>query len=509
MTLQLYPFQEKSIEKFLATAKEGYPNVLNADDMGLGKTVQAVALDQRRRKDSIALYHRKTLVVAPLSVLSVWENHFKAWNPSLKTYTVDPKARGDFVAAAQSKKYDVLICHWASLRLMPELQKVKWFHIIADEVHKAKNRKAQQTVSLKKLRAEYKTGLSGTPADNRPDDFWSVLNWLYPTTFSSYWRFFNYHCLVIYHDETGTSCGCNHGHKRPYREVAGTANEDELKKQLAPFYIRRRKEEVLKDLPDKYYSTIQVDLAPQQLRAYREMSKSMLAWVGEHEDQPVAAPIAIAQLTRLQQFACAYGRLETSTKRRRNCVADDCLKAGKCLGHPVTSLRLSDPSSKIDAATELIANNPNEQFVVFGQSKQAINLLAERLRKANETVCLLTGDTPKSDRGTVVERFQTGKARIFAGTIAAGGEGITLTAASRGVFLDRTWSPSHNRQAEDRLHRIGQKNAVHITDIVARGTVDLGRLQQIRLKWAWIKAILGDPLAVQDEFLAWTDDFQE
>jgi SNF2 family DNA or RNA helicase len=119
-------------------------------------------------------------------------------------------------------------------------------------------------------------------------------------------------------------------------------------------------------------------------------------------------------------------------------------------------------------------------------------MLVKRLEAKGVTVATLTGDTKQVDRDGLVQDFQDGKYSIFAATIKAGGVGLTLTAASTVVFLDRDWSPSANRQAEDRLHRIGQKNAVQVIDLIARDTVDLGRLQKVELKWSWLKELLGD-----------------
>lgn len=468
MTLQLYPFQQESVDKL-----EKVPAVLIGDDMGLGKTVQAIALDKRKREMYGPTFRRSgkplTLVVAPLSVLGVWRSHFKEWQPTLEVLQLNPKDRPGFIRSFKEGKADVYLCHWESLRLMPELQDIQWFHVIADEAHRAKNRKSQQTMALKKIHTSHKAALSGTPADNRPDDFWSILNWLYSRTWSSYWRFFNYHVIVKHHNEIG-SCGCPRTHKRPYKEIIGCEHVDELMDQIRPYYVRRLKEEVIKDLPDKYYSTIEVDLTPLQQRSYDDMRKTMLAWVGRHEDEPVAAPVVIAQLTRLQQFACAYAKVDTNTNK----------------------LALTDPSSKLDAVEELILDNPNDQFVVFAQSKQVVNLLANRLWKHKVPTSVLTGDVPHGDRAGLISDFQSERTRVFTGTIAAGGEGITLTSASTVVFVDRAWSPSKNRQAEDRLHRIGQKNSVQVIDIVARGTIDRGRNQQIAMKWDHIRQILGD-----------------
>jgi SNF2 family DNA or RNA helicase len=208
----------------------------------------------------------------------------------------------------------------------------------------------------------------------------------------------------------------------------------------------------------------------------------MLAWVGQHEQEPIAAPIVVAQLVRLKQFALAYAETEEVMVRNK--------ETGELQAK--TRVKLSEPSSKLDVVMDYLEDNPTKQFVVFSESKQAINLLAARLVRANISHVVLTGDTAQAARSNIVDKFQAREVRAFLGTIHAGGEGITLTAADTVIFLDRTWNPSRNRQAEDRLHRIGQRNAVQVIDIVARDSVDGGRLQELNLKWSWLKELLGD-----------------
>lgn len=485
--MELFPFQQVAVDKFLTKR-----HCLLGDDMGLGKTVTAIELDKRRRE--VEAYHNKrdpksmkTLVVTLKSMLGSWEEHFATWNPALRVEVVDPKQRQSFVNACLAGTADVYICHWDILRLVPELQNRKWLHIIADETHKIKNRKAQVSQALKKIPADYKLAMSGTWADNKPDDAWSILNWLYPKHWSSYWRFFNHYVINVWHNKG--ACSCGGFHKSAYREMQGVADAEGLQESLRPFYVRRRKEEVLKDLPQKMYSTVTVDLTPQQRRAYDEMRTNMLAWVGRHEDEPIAAPVVIARLTRLQQFAVAYGQLETKIRRYKDC--EYCQDLPKCQGHEVTVLGLSEPSSKLDAVMDIIESS-NEPIVVFGQSSQVVEMLAQRLKTAKITHCTLTGKVSASGRTKIIGDFQEGKYQVFIGTTAAGGVGITLTYAATIIFIDRLWSPSLNKQAEDRVHRIGQERPVHIIDIVASDTLDRGKLQQIQLKWSWIKEVLGD-----------------
>lgn len=478
--MRLYGFQAWAVDKLVDQRA-----CLIGDDMGLGKTVEALALDLRRRVEQLAgmpQTQHKTLIVTPLTVRTSWEKHIRMMWPEARIVVVDPKNRQDLIDKLK-EPYHYYIVHWEGVRLIDELRQVQWWHVIADEVHRAKNRKAQQTVALKKIRSEWRTGCSGTAADNNPDDLWSVLNWLYPSTWTSYWRFVNYFVKVRSHNkglcnafDPDTGVECMAYHKQGYREVLGVANAEELHEALRPYYVRRLKGEVLRELPPKVYSTITVELYPQQRRIYEQMKHDMLAWIGKHEEEPLAAPIVVAQLMRLQQFALAYADIKT--------VVRD--------GKEERRMTLKTPSAKLDALLEVLVDNPTRQFVVFSSSKQMANLVCDTLARCKITYVPYTGDTTPADRDANVVAFQAGKARVFVGTIQAGGEGITLTAASTVIFLDRVWNPSKNKQAEDRCHRIGQVGSVQVIDIVAKDTVDMGRLQKILLKWEWLRELLGD-----------------
>jgi len=454
---KLFEFQKEDVI-FLGVKSA----VLIANEMGTGKTYEAIVRDLIIREKStdgpFNASQCNTLVVAPLTTLeSTWKFHYNELT-DLHVTMVDPKDRNKSWAEFLSHG-GVFCVHWEALRLMPDLAKLNWTHIIADEVHRAKNRKAQQTRMLKTIPAEFKSGLSGTPVVNRPDEMWSILNWLYPNQYRSYWKFVNMYVEFV--------TEFNKGHQ--YRRILGPKNLDHLHDAIKPFYVRRRKQDVLKDLPEKYYTEIKVSLTPTQRRVYNQMRDEMIAWIGKHEDEVLPAPVVIAQLTRLQQFACAYAEFDTKTGR----------------------IRLSEPSAKLDALEEIL-DDTEEQVVVFSRFKQLISLLGKRLEDRSVPYVGLTGDTPQESRAGLVSKFQRGEARVFIGTIGAGGIGITLHAASTVVFLDRDWSPALNIQAEDRLHRIGQKNAVQVIDIMARNTVDLGRQQRLNMKWEWIRAILGD-----------------
>ena len=442
--MKLYPFQQEDVDKLFQT-----PNRLICNEMGTGKTYEAIALDLAERQGN-----GMTLVVAPLSTLkSTWEDHYRRLT-NLSVITINPKNRRSFIHALELRNHHVYICHWESLRLqdMAVLKKITWNHVIADEVHRIRNRKTAQTQSLKHIKAVHKTGLTGTPVVNSPGDLWSILNWLWPQQYSAYSRFCKEYTESGF-DQFG------------FWKIFAPKNIGKLHKELNPIFTRRRKVEVLRDLPDKYYTTINVDLEPKQRKAYDEMKRSFLAKL-ETEDgnKLLAAPIVIAQLQRLQQLALAY-------------------HDGKVL---------AEPSTKLDALMELIGDSNGKQFVVFSQFKQAIRLVERRLRTKGISYTRVTGDDSPTKRESGIRDFQAGRNQIFLGTIGAGSEGITLTAADTVVFLDKDWVPSKNWQAEDRLHRVGQKNAVQVIDISANRTVDQYKDKKLVYKTDWIRRMLND-----------------
>lgn len=492
--MELFPFQEKTVKRF-----KDQRGVLIAHDMGLGKTVTAIALDAEKR---LKFEHpARTLIICPLAVINSWIEHFKAWAPHLHVLAVDNKNRKPFMELVDytftnGVGYDVFIIHPAAVRLEPDLAKYPWFHVIVDECHCLQDRKASQTKAIKKIKAFYKTGLSGTPVFNKPDDLWSILNWLYPKYWSSYWAYFKRYIKWVEWDG--------------YRQIIGVENEEELQNLIASFYSRIKKEEVAKDLPEKYYSNVKIKLHPQQARAYKQMKKDLLAWIGEHEHQPLPAPVIIAQLMRLQQFASAYAELENYEVEVKTKVDPDQVAYLRSQGvtvygssdgqhhnyytkriEPRVRVKLSEPSSKLDAVMEIIQGT-DQQIVVFSQFSQMVELLAKRLEKANISHGLYTGSVPKEERDQIVDDFQSGKLRVFAGSIKAGGVGLTLTAASTVILLNREWAETLNEQAINRCHRIGSKNAVHVIDVIAEDTLDAQRNLGIANNWSVIKKLLGE-----------------
>jgi SNF2 family DNA or RNA helicase len=469
MAFELYEFQQQDIEK-IERQKAG----AIGSEMGTGKTHEAIALDEAWWKKGAP----PTLVVAPINTFPSWLEKYSMQSPKSDVVVIDRKNRGKFVDDIRKRRGDVFIVHHEALRLMPELAGLNFNTIIADEVHREANRKAQQTRALKKLHANYKLAMSGTMSGDKPQNLWSILNWLYPTFYRSYWNFVK-HYLVT---ETTYPQG--------YQKIVGVKNTDSLKQEMDPWFVRHLKKEqccthhpegVMSWLPDKTYDIMWVDLSPTQKRFYEQMRKNMVAWVNEHEDSPLVASVVVAQLTRLSQMALATPSIDETT--------------GK--------VTLTVPSSKIDAVKEKILDSGEKQFAVFTASKQAAYLAAQEFERADISTRVLSGDTKQTERDAMVQRFVDKDYQVFVGVIQAAGEGIDglQHATDTAFFLDRSWSTIRNQQAEDRLHRGGTKDTVQIIDVMARGTLDWGRKQRLDEKWSWIKQILGDPAKAQAEAL--------
>jgi len=432
-------------------------------------------------------------VVAPLNTHTSWVEKYAMQAPQVDVTVIDRKDRDAFVDAIRLRKGDVFLCHYEALRLMPGLMRYNYQTMVLDEVHRISNRKAGQTRAAFQVgsQAKHRLAMSGTASGDKPQNLWSILHWLWPKYYSSFWRFEREYIDTYFvadpNDEDGG-----------YRKVIGVKNEARLHAQIEPFYIRHLKKQtccshhpngVMSYLPDKTYGRVWVDLSATQRKFYEQMRKQMIAWVGEHENEPLMAGIAIAQMTRLSQMALATPDVHQEWRN----VKDK--KTGIVERKLVDVVTLHEPSSKIAAAQELIEDG-GKPVVVFTSSKQVAYLAQQAFTRAKITSAVLSSDTPQAVRNTMVADFVHGKYMVFIGVIQAAAEGIDglQHATDTAIFLDRSWSTIKNQQAEDRLHRGGTKNTVQIIDIMARSTVDLGRHQTLKAKWTWIKQILGDGL---------------
>lgn len=491
--MELLPHQIEAIEKFSSVKA-----CLVGDSMGVGKTVTGIGRDLGLRKSyGRAGSHIRTLIICQKNGIAVWYRHLLAFGVREEDIlAIDPKNRAPFEKELETgaRGYSYYICHWDVLTKLEDINRpnhIIWDHVIADEAHLGKNRVAARTREWKKLKCRVKTALTGTPADDKPQDIWSILNWLYPKHYRSYWRFFN--TYLEWNDYSG------------FRQVTGVKNIKQLHEEIDPFYIRRTLADVREDMPKKSYSQIEVELTPKQRKAYEQMREFHLARLGDDNDELIA-PIAIAVLQRLQKMALGTVDVEWSRDAWDSYYEalgeyedaiiewEDNGRIGKKPKRPSgPPLVVNEPSPKIDALFDVIETNEEEQFVAFTNYADVANLIEERCKRKKISVSKITGSvTSQTERDAAVANFQSGNNRIFVGTIRAAGTSITLNAAHTLIFVDRDWNPSKNAQAEDRIFRIDNDDLpIQVIDIVAKNTVDEERLEAIGRKASWLRQILG------------------
>jgi SNF2 family DNA or RNA helicase len=492
--MELFGFQHKDCIKLY---KPGLG--LDASEMGTGKTVVAIKLDEWWSRVKVNPHNLPTLVVAPINTFDGWIDRYKDLAPDTDVVVIErtPGGREKFYQDLKAGRGDVFLANYESVRILVEAKKLvdlRFNGIIIDECHRIANRKSQTTRALQLLgrRSRHRLALSGTASGDRPENLWTILNWLQPKTWTSYWRFRKWICIEDYVQRGQNS----------YLQIVGynPVAVAELHRMIGPYYVRHLKRERCCDehpngvqdyLPEKTYSRIWVDLNPSQRRIYEQMRKEMVAWVNEHEDTPLIASVVVAQLVRLSQIALATPEIETWKELVTN------PRTGKA--HEVTKsrVRLALPSAKLEALKELIKDNSGKKFVVFSSSKQMCYLTQRYMKEHGVESFVLSGDTPTAQREGMVRRFVDAspeECQLFISVIKAGGEGIDglQHATDTVVFLDRDPWTIKNRQAEDRLHREGQKDTVQVIDIIARNTLDVGALDRDFTKWATIKRFLGD-----------------
>ena len=418
------------------------------------------------------------LVVAPKTAKAVWTHEFTKWAPHRAVTVVDgsaTKRRQQLEAES-----DVFVVNWEALRIhsriatygstrlgpgenTPKELNRPWRAVVADEAHRAINPKAKQTRALWAIRdtADFAFPLTGTPIADTPDDFWALLHFINPAEWPSRPKFIDRYCETTWNAFGGV-------------DVVGlkATNRQEFYDLTNPRMLRRPKALVLPWLPEKVYEPRMVEMPPKQARAYKQFKEEMVA---DLDGGLGTAFDNLSVLTRLSQLASASLEINEDG-----------------------NIRMVAPSSKVDALVELLEDMGNAPLVVFAQSRQLIDLAAERLERDGITFSTVVGGQSSLIRDTAVEHFMNGDVRVILCTMGAGSESITLTRADTVCFMNRSWSLIENRQAEDRIHRVGQdSNKCVIVDLIAPNTVDEAQHAAVAAKSDRLEEIVRDREALR------------
>ncbi len=430
----LRPYQQVGVRWLYLLAKLGLGACL-ADDMGLGKTIQILSLLLVLRNENRD-QKKPSLLVAPASLLANWASELERFAPSLNALIAHPSAlpAADLMTLAPGRLQDVdlVITSYGSLLRIPWIANASWRLVVIDEAQAIKNPDAKQTRIAKKLKAQAKFALTGTPVENRIGDLWSIFDFMNPGLLGTSKEFSSFIKRLE---------GRTHNPYAPLREL------------VRPYILRRLKTDktVIADLPDKTEVKAFCQLSRKQAALYKQAVEE-LAEALDGADGIRRKGLVLSFLMRFKQI---------------------CNHPSQWLGDGAWSEQDSGKWARLRDIVEVIAAK-QEKVLVFTQFREMTAPLAAFLGSIfGRAGLVLHGETEVKKRRDLVRRFQEDEAvPFFVLSLKAGGAGLNLTAASHVVHFDRWWNPAVENQATDRAFRIGQNKNVLVHKFVCRGTVE-------------------------------------
>ncbi|GLY69821.1 DEAD/DEAH box helicase [Amycolatopsis taiwanensis] len=415
-----------------------------ADDMGLGKTIQLIALHLHRRASGAG----PTLVVCPTSLLGNWEREFAKFAPKIPVR----RFHGGGRHLDDLEPDEVVLATYGVLRRdRAALGEVSWGLVAADEAQHVKNPLSATAKELRRIPADARVALTGTPMENRLTELWSIVDWTTPGLLGSLEHF-------------------RRTVARPVERDSDAAATERFAAMVRPFLLRRRKTDpdIAPELPRKTETDRFVPLTAEQATLYEAVVRENLALIAESAGVQRRGQV-LKLLTELKQIC----------------------------NHPAQYLKESGPlagrSGKLAAFEELldVILDEGDSVLVFSQYVRLCRLLAGRLAERGIDAELLSGATPPNRREELVRRFQAGEVPVFLLSLKAGGVGLNLTRATQVIHYDRWWNPAVEDQATDRAYRIGQDRPVQVHRLIAEGTLEERIATVLETKRGLADAVIG------------------
>jgi superfamily II DNA or RNA helicase len=402
-----------------------------ADDMGLGKTVQTIAHILTEKE--AGRLTSPALVIAPTSLMANWMEESARFAPDLKVLLLQGKERMDLFD--QIDGADIVLTTYALLpRDEEKLREHEYHLVILDESHYIKNTRSKAAQTAGSLNARHRLCLSGTPLENHLGELWSQFHFLLPGLLGDEKTF-------------------NSQFRHPIERQDDPVRRSLLNRRIKPFLLRRTKDNVAKELPQKTEMIRRIELSGPQRDLYETVRLAMDKKVREEIDRKGVARsqiVILEALLKLRQVCCDP-RLVKAMPAKKNTAA--------------VSAKLTDLMQMVD---DLLGEG--RKILVFSQFTSMLALIQEELDARNIPYALLTGET--RDRSAQVAAFQQGAVPIFLISLKAGGVGLNLTAADTVIHYDPWWNPAAENQATDRAWRIGQDKPVFVYKLIAKGTLE-------------------------------------
>ena len=437
LNAELRPYQKEGFKWINEITDLGFGGVL-ADDMGLGKTLQIIAFLLSQKKS-------KSIVVAPTSVIYNWMDEFEKFAPSIRIGLVHgskskrDKVLRDFKRGLGIKieeenlkeksyeKYDVLLTTYGTLKNDEKAyENLSFDYCIIDEAQNIKNPVAQATLSVKNIKSRCNIALTGTPIENNLMELWSIFDFVMPGYLFTKDRFRE-------------------------RFILDESNLSELKSLITPFILRRLKEDVLSELPEKLEKKYLVEMKGKQKQLYSFYVKAIKNQLNENKSSEKSGRDKInlfAYLTKLREI---------------------------CLDPSLVVPDYTGGSSKLTVVKEIVkdASESGKKILLFSQFTSVLQKIEEDFKKEDISYLYLDGGTSAKDRVERVKKFnEDSNIKVFLISLKAGGVGLNLTSASVVIHFDPWWNPAVEDQATDRAHRFGQENKVEVIKLVAKDTIE-------------------------------------
>lgn len=398
-----------------------------ADEMGLGKTLQMIAFLLSIKGNG------KSIIVCPSALMHNWAKEItKFAGQEIRFLVMDGSLEKRRQKQKQVEEYDVLITSYSLLHQDREFYHRQVFHLcVLDEAQHVKNKKAKRTQSLKALQAHHRLAITGTPIENTITEMWTIFDFLMPGFLGSHSWF-------------------SKTFEIPLQSPVASEREEasrRLKNLVRPFVLRRTKEEVLAELPPKIEQEVWLDLTESQKALY-------------------------LQTVEVIRLSCEREWRSSSQKGLMHFLAGLTKLRQICLHPALVGFSPEEEPIKMRAVRELVleALDSGHRVVIFSQFVELLQIVRKELEMMGLELLYLDGRT--KNRVDLVDTFNEGEMPVFLISTKAGGTGLTITGADTVILLDPWWNPSVEKQAIDRVHRIGQKKTVHVFRLFTEGTIE-------------------------------------
>lgn len=442
----LRDYQVTGVKWLYTLAKTGFGGIL-ADEMGLGKTIQVIYYIKQMLKDN---ENNKFLIVVPTSLAYNWDHEFDSFGSNIKRKICVGNKDKRTKMLSDLNDTNVIITTYGLLREDEELYNNLNFNtMVIDEAQNIKNNMAGITKVVKKVNAETKFALTGTPLENSILELWSIFDFIMPGYLASLTKFQSKYKIKDFDEDSEIL-------------IKG------LSKQINPFILRRKKQDVVKELPDKLINDIYIELKDEQKKLYvaeLERVKEEMKKIIETEGMNKARFLILQLLTKLRQI---------------------------CIDPSIVYDNYKDGSNKLEQLESIVNEyiKNNHKILIFSSFKTALNIVKEKLNKAKIKTYMIDGSVPAKDRIEMVDNFNNNDdVKVFLIMLKSGGTGLNLATADVVIHLDLWWNPQAENQATDRAHRIGQKNTVEVIHLITKGTIE-EKILELQNK----KRILSDKL---------------